>query len=159
MGLLLAHQLCTIARMLKPHLSAFALLVAFLCTGCRSNQKTPEIQAVERFVYAVHSGQTGVLFDGCTVESRASLARQLGLPPDAPKSQVIERLAVRPDWIFEKAVTAHPHLVSASAEDCVVEGSLGGRPWRFALQKEENEWRVDLLHSGERPAPADALTF
>lgn len=142
--------------MTKLHLAAFGLIATILCMGCSSNQKTPEIQAVDRFIYALYSSQTSTLFDGCTVESRAWLAQQLGLKPDAPRDEVLALLKVRYDWKFEKPIRSDPQLYAApSADRRVVHAEFAGRAWRLALAREENEWRVDLIHSGEREESAN----
>ena len=133
-------------------MALLGLTLTLALPGCAGREKDPALAAYQAFVAAVRGGRADRVWDGLTPESRARLAKPLGIAPDATGKQAAEVLGVRPGWQFEFDLPQQARLDKDAIEPDrrVVRGPLAGRQWRIVMRQVDGAWRVDL--DASRPA-------
>ncbi|MGK0360364.1 MAG: hypothetical protein ACI9U2_002677 [Bradymonadia bacterium] len=127
-------------------------LGALTLPGCAGREKDPALVAYQSFASSVRGGRADRVWNGLTPESRARLAKSLGIAADATGKQAADVLGVRPGWQFEFDLPQQAKMdrEASTPDRRVVRGPLAGRQWRIVMRQVDGEWRVDL--DASRPA-------
>lgn len=141
---------------MHPRAIVLALLAAAsTVVGCAPPPRDPAVVAYEGLFDALVRGDAVRSWGLLGPRTRAALADDLGLGPDAALDAIGERFAVRPGWTFTVDQAHRARLAGEPVEgrDRVVIAALADQSWSIPVVAVDGNWRVELLDATLHEGP------